>query len=70
MNNASHLSEIIKGEISRFVNIFVNILVDKYENGTYISSLSVAKGLTPSINNIIEAVSTLNSILSMMSRKS
>ena len=28
------------------------------------------KGLTPSINNIIEAVSTLNSILSMMSRKS
>jgi len=34
VNNASHLSEIIKGEISRFVNIFVNILVDKYENGT------------------------------------
>ena len=32
--------------------------------GQYISSLSVAKGLTPSINNIIEAVSTLNSILS------
>lgn len=38
--------------------------------GQYISSLSVAKGLTPSIKNIIEAVSTLNSILSMMSRKS
>lgn len=38
--------------------------------GQYISSLSVAKELTPSINNIIEAVSTLNSILSMMSRKS
>ena len=37
--------------------------------GQYISSLSVAKGLTHSINNIIEAVSTLNSILSMMSRK-
>ena len=38
--------------------------------GQYISNLSVSKGRTPSINNIIEAVSTLNSILSMMSRKS
>ena len=30
--------------------------------GQYISSLSVAKGLTPSINSIIETVSTLNPI--------